>query len=65
MQDVVLIGCRMRTHSHDCIIADKGYQLPVQDAKVDKGSVHDVVLVGGSVRIQSACLMTADKGPDY
>ena len=39
--------------------------LPAQDAKMDKGSVHDVVLVGGSVRIQSACLMTADKGPDY
>ena len=33
------------------MIPDNDIIFPVQDAKVDKGSVHDVVLVGGSTRI--------------
>ncbi len=32
----------------------------VQDAKVDKGSVHDVVLVGGSTRIPRVQTMLSD-----
>ena len=34
--------------------------LPAQDAKMDKGSVHDVVLVGGSMRIPRVQTMLSD-----
>jgi len=40
--------------------ADISPALPLQDAKVDKGSVHDVVLVGGSTRIPRVQTMLSD-----
>ncbi len=34
--------------------------LSLQDAKMDKGSVHDIVLVGGSTRIPRVQTMLSD-----
>ncbi len=42
------------------MIPDNDIIFPVQDAKVDKGSVHDVVLVGGSTRIPRVQTMLSD-----
>ena len=36
------------------------YVVPLQDAKVDKSSVHDVVLVGGSTRIPRVQTLLSD-----
>ncbi len=42
------------------MIPDNAIIFPAQDAKVDKGSVHDVVLVGGSTRIPRVQTMFSD-----
>ena len=36
------------------------YLLGLQDAKIDKGAVHDIVLVGGSTRIPKVQSLLSD-----
>ena len=54
--------CSFRLDSADAcrVVVQRLCTVVAQDAKVDKGTIHDIVLVGGSTRIPKVQSMLQD-----